>query len=368
MEEAASSSDTFLVETTAVSWLQTEGDKSTSPAEDIIFYYKLFICICGLFGNITNIVVVQYSKVPLTTRITISILAISDFCYIALLSPSIIYPKVYKLSFFDISNAICHYTTFSGLFFAFVSALMVVILTVEWVIAVTLPLQAKLLLSVKKLLLGISLFVLVHMGASAYFASEFSVEGYYDTNNTLLYSACFADELKDELNYFGVLINMIIPLVLVVLGNIIIVATVLVKKKQISRMTSSGGFQAIDMRLVVTTVSISLSSVILTSPAALYYLVGEAIVWHEIYVDWTNPFYLTIDAIYYTNFAVNFFLYMAFTSTFRKNFGVVLRKCTGIGTSPQVSRNDLNESVPGTSGSSVSTVSQRQDQLTVFTE
>ena len=75
--------------------------------------------------------VIQYSKVPMTTRITISILAISDFCYIALLSPSIIYPKVYKLSFFDISNAICHYTTFSGLFIPFVSALMVAVLTVE---------------------------------------------------------------------------------------------------------------------------------------------------------------------------------------------------------------------------------------------
>ncbi len=296
MEEAASSSDTFLVETTAVSWLQTEEKDITSLADEVMFYYKLFVCIIGLFGNLMNIVVIQYSEVPMTTRITISILAISDFCYIALLSPSIVYPKVYKLSFFDISNTICQYTTFSSLFFAFVSGLMVVVLTVERVIAVTLPLQVKLLLSVKKLLVGISLFVLVHMGISAYFASELTVKGYYDSNNTLIYSACFPDELKDELHYFGV-INMIIPLVLVVLGNIIIIATVLVKKKQISRMTSSGGFQAIDIRLVVTTVSISLSSIILTLPAALHFSVGEAIVGHEVYVDWTNPLYLTIDAI-----------------------------------------------------------------------
>ena len=164
-------------------------------------------------------------------------------------------------------------------------------------IAVTVPLHAKLLMSVKKLILGTSLFVLVHTGASAYFVSELKVEGYYDTNNTLLYSACSADELKDEVSYFVVLINMIIPLVVVVLGNIIIVATVLVKKKQISRMTSGSDLQAVDMRLVVTTVSISLSSVILTSPAALYFSVGEAIVGHEVYVDWTNPLYLTIDAI-----------------------------------------------------------------------
>ncbi len=84
MEEVASNSDTFLVETTAMSWLQTEGNSSTSLAEEIIFYYKLFICICGLFGNVINIVVLQYTKIPLTTRITMSILALSDFILLLL--------------------------------------------------------------------------------------------------------------------------------------------------------------------------------------------------------------------------------------------------------------------------------------------
>ncbi len=56
MEEVTSNSDTFLVETTAMSWLQTEEKDFTSLAEEIIFYYKLFICICGLFGNVTSIV------------------------------------------------------------------------------------------------------------------------------------------------------------------------------------------------------------------------------------------------------------------------------------------------------------------------
>ncbi len=226
-------------------------------------------------------------------------------------------------------------------------------------IAVTLPLHIKLLISLKKLLLGISVFLVAHLGASAYFTAKFVVEDFHDENNTLLYSSCISsDELTVELQYFAVFLDMIIPLAVIVVGNIIIAATVLVKRMQMSGMTSGSGYQAGEMRLVATTVSISLSSVILTSPLALYYTLGEAVLEYEVFVDWTNPLFVTCDTLFYTNFAVNFFLYMAFTSSFREGFGVVLRKCTGRRGSPQVSRNDLNESVAGTSGSSVSTVSQ----------
>ncbi len=333
-------------------------ENQTSLADEVIFYYKLFVCIIGLFGNLMNIVVMQYTKVPKTTRITISILAISDFSYIVLLSPSIIYPKFFNISFFDHTNTTCQLSTFVSLFFAFVSGLMVAVLTVERVIAVTFPLHAKLLLSVKKLVFGMFLFILVDLVISIYISSQYVVENFYDENNNLLYSSCHNFELRDVIQYFGVLLNMVIPLCVVVLGNIIIVATVVIKKKQISTMTSGSGYQAGEIRLVITTVSISLSFVILSSPLALYYTLGEEIVGSEIFLDWTNSYYLSCDAIYYTNFAINFFLYIAFTSSFRTEFGVVMQKWAARCGFSQVNRRDTTRS-PGTTTSSLSSVSQR---------
>ncbi len=313
-----------VAETTASPWQE---DPHTSLADEILFFYKLLICFFGLFGNVTNVVVIQFTKVPLTMRVTISVLALSDLCYIAAFSPAVVFPKISKISFLDYSNITCQLSTFSGLFFSFVSGLMVAVLTVERIVAVMFPLHANLLLSVKRLIVGTSLFILAHFGASAYFASQFVVEDFYDDNNTLLYSSCFNDELHNELEYFGVLLNMVTPLTVIVLGNIIIMIIVIIKKKQISGIISGRSHQGGEIRLVITTVSISVSSIILTSPLAFYYTLGEAILDHEVFVDWTNPLFLTCDALYYTNFAVNFFLYMAFTSSFRNVFQVFVREC-----------------------------------------
>ncbi len=343
-------------------WEETQnyqtGENQTSLADEVIFYYKLLVCIVGLFGNLMNIVVIQYTKVPKTTRITISILAISDFSFIVLLSPSIIYPKFFKMSYFDLTDITCQLSTFATLFFAFVSGLMVAVLTVERVIAVTFPLHAKLLLSVKRLLFGLFLFILVGLAISIYISSQYVVENFYDENNNLLYSSCQNFELGDWMQYFGVLITMVIPPCIVVLGNIIIIATIVIKKKQISTMTSSSGYQAGEIRLVITTISISVSFIILSSPLTLYYTLGKEIFGPEIILDWTNPYYLSCNALFYTNFAINFFLYIAFTSSFRTEFGLVIQKWAARCGISQVNRMDTSRS-PGTTTSSLSSVSQR---------
>ncbi len=357
---------------TTTAWLETQPhvwDDHISWADEVIFFYKLFVGIIALFGNITNIVVIQYTKVHKTTRIIISILAVSDLCYVLIYSPSIIYPKFFRLSYVDHTNFTCQLSTFGSLFFAFVSGLMVAVLTVERVVAVTLPLHAKRFLTVKKLLCGISLFILVDFVVSGFITFQFLIHDFHNENNTLLYSMCYHEVFTDILPYFGVMLNMITPLIVIVLGNMVIVVTVLVKRKQISGMIS--GYHPGEMRLVMTTVSISLCSIIFTTPVALYYTLGEKIVGHELYVDWTNPYYLSCDALYYTNFAINFFLYMAFTSSFRNEVGVVVKSCVRrCRSAPVVERNEPNESVSTgtTSSSSLSLVTRRHEQLTVFVE
>ncbi len=335
----------------------TEGSTSTLP-DDVIFVYKLLVCVIGCLGNIINIIVINFTKVPKITRITISVLAVSDFCYLLQHSPTILYPKLYNMSFFNISDLACQLTTFAGVFFAFVSSIMVVTLTVSRVIAVVRPLHASRLLSARNLFLGVSLPILADLAGIGYLASQYTLSHVYDNNNRIIFSSCFNLELREVMQYFGVLINMVIPLFIVVLGNIIIVVSVVVKRKQLSELESKNSNRAAgELKLVVTTVSISLAFIFLTTPLAIYYTFGERILGPKIFVDWTNIYYLSCDAVYYTNFAVNFFLYMAFTKSFRDELGAVMKKFGLKCGSP--GGEGLSES--GTGLSSLSSVSQRVD-------
>lgn len=338
------------------------GNSQVSMADEVIFYCKLIVCVTGCFGNILSMLVIQYTKIPLTARITISILAVSDLFYLLQHAPAIIFPKFYKMSFFDYTNTTCQFATFSGLFFAFVSSLMVTTLTIIRVIAVVKPLHSNLFLSAKKLLVGLSFVIIADLVGYAYVSSLYTVADVLDGNNTIILASCHTKELRNVIQFCGVFINLVIPLLITVMGNIVIITTVLWKRKNIAGMISGGSYQAGDLRLVITTVSISSFFILLTSPLALYYTVGEKILGTEVFINWTNLYFLSCETLYYTNFGINFFLYVAFTKSFRDALKVLSQKCTGRGTSEQMDLNETRVSAPHTVSSRVSSASQVQEQ------
>ncbi len=323
-------------------------EMSSTLQFEIHFYYKLVVFIIGCLGNVINIIIMQLIRVQTIARITITVLAISDLFYLISNFPVLIYPKFYYITFFDVSNATCKISTFTSAFFPFLSNLMVALLAVERAVAISIPLKAKDILSTWKVIIVFSAIILVYMIWVCILAADHYLYPIYDKNGTFLYISCFTMKYWKVFQYSSSVLDTAIPFFCIIISNLFTCVAVARSRKTRAELTGNDSKQKQDNQLILTTVSISVAFLVLTGPLAIYFSFGEMLVGEETFKDFSNIYYFTLDSIYYTNFCVNFFFYVAFTKSFREklNFFLSKFKCrsTNIQESSSVESNNTGES------------------------
>ncbi len=284
---------------------------------DVLFYFKLIVLVLGSPGNVLSMCAIQFAKVPATTKIIITILALSDFCFITFdfLNSALI--KFVHSTFYDLSNATCKIGVFAGYFFTFVSCFMIAVLTIERTVAITMPLHAKLILTKRNLILGVSLVILCNFAWNCVVAVDAEIITLAGTNNTS-FSVCYTTKYWVPLMYIFTIINTAIPLIIVVVGNITMGVFVIFNRRRRAALGGTNLNRGADSKLLVTTLSVSLCFILFATPLSFYYTVGEIFLPDETFFDTQNPYFVLVDCMNITNYGINFYLYMAFTKSFRK--------------------------------------------------
>lgn len=303
--------------TTAISNEAMTGSSAASQIE-INFIYKMVVFVIGCFGNVITVCVVQQITLQTVARITITILALSDLLCLISNFPVLIYPKFYHKSYFDVSNFTCKIGNFTLVFFPFLSCLMVALLTVERAVAVAFPLKVKQVLSTKKLLVSVIAAIAAYMIWVIFVAADHFIQPVHDESGSILYSSCQTANYWEAFQYTSLTLGAAVPLSVILVGNIMICIAVIRQRKTRTQLTNQNSTHNNDSQLILTTISISVAFIALTSPLAFYFAFGKLLVGEELFHDYNNVYYLTFDSIYYTNFSINFFFYVAFTKSFRE--------------------------------------------------
>ncbi len=283
------------------------------------FYYKLLITILGCCGNILSIYVLAKTKAAVTTRILLSLLAFSDTCYLVISLPFMIAVFYFNTHFDWLNQVACKIVTFKDFFFTAMSYWLVAILTVERCIAVTQPLQFKILVTKKRLLVFLTCFLVVYLVWQGFLLYIFKLTDLFDEEGNYMMTICVTFEYLYIVQIMNPIIDAAMPMLLVVMGNISICVAILVYERKSPVLHSNTTHnKGTDSKLFLTTFSVSVSFVILTTPFYLYYTVGEYFLGEEVFVNPNNEFYLISDILYHTNLATNFGLYVTFNESFRQ--------------------------------------------------
>ena len=144
------------------SWNQENSMSSLSL--NIALVYKLFILVFGLAGNITTIFIMRRTRAPITTRIILILLAISDSAHLIMNTPVIIALNFFGKTFSALSVGTCKLAVFSFFFFPSISAWLVAILTIERCFAVLIPLSVKRVATKERLIVFLLIFVSFYLG------------------------------------------------------------------------------------------------------------------------------------------------------------------------------------------------------------
>ncbi len=323
-----------IYEATSAGFLNSDDFSETSEAglstdAEIAFYYKLFMFLLGCLGNITNVVVIQYTKTPKTTRIIITILAVSDLLYLLFDFPALIFPKLKQTSYYLYSATTCKLSIFCSILLSFVSYYMVALLTIDRCLAVVLPLHSKVIFSPNRLIILIVFLVGAELIWVSFLTADYDLYSFSDENGFVYFVQCDSKKYFEALQYASLVVDCI-PLFCVVVGNIIISVSVCRHFKKRSEITGENRSQNTESKLIVTILSISVCFVVLATPMTLYWTVGDLLLPDEVFYDPGNLYFVILDCMHYTNFTVNFLLYVAFTKSFREQLNILVLNKLGV--------------------------------------
>ncbi len=292
----------------------------SSTAVEISFYYQIIVLIFGFVGNSVTIVLMRKTKTPVTTRAMLTTLAISDNIYLVGNLPTIIAEKYFNAVFYELSTAICRYWAFIGVFCNSVSYWTVACLTVERCIAVAQPFKLRIIQSLKKHLLALSALLFYCLTWAIVVTIDHQLVEIFDNEGNNIGTFCQTVILLPYIEEIDLNVNTLVPLCIVLVGNVMLCVFLKKHRSKMSTIQSPQNSRTShkDSRLFLTTLAVSLALVIFSVPSALYFSVGEHIIGPEKYTNPNNTFYLFQDSWSYTNFGINFYLYVAFTKSFRE--------------------------------------------------
>ncbi len=306
-------------------------DEPNDWLKQINVYFKLSLFILGFLGNTLSAIVIRKTNSPATTKIIFTLLALSD--NIVLLDDFVfqILNHFHKLNLVDSYLILCKFYTVLYMFCIPFSYWMVALLTIERCIAITLPLKAKIFVNKFKLSVVIVVLVVILLCFSGYVLYSFHLIKFYDDNGFIKFQYCGADTyVHTVLQRAAAVYEVGSPLVIVVVGNIIISTVIWRRRKESERLTGRTRENQ-DTKLFATTFAVSLCFVLFSTPFNLYLNFGKY-VFGDDYFSPNSKVFMIVDMVAHINFAVNFYLYLAFTKSFRdqvRNLFTVCKPDTG---------------------------------------
>ena len=279
---------------------------------NIALFYKSFILGFGLAGNITIIFIMRRTKTPITTRIILILLAISDSAYLIMNTPDTIVIMFFKKTFSDLSDGTCKLAIFSYVFFPSISAWLVAILTTERCFAVLIPLSVKRVVTKERLIVFLVIFVSIYLGWNCFIAYHANLQvNYYGVNTCMI-----SETISVIFSTVTIVCDLIIPLLIVLIGNIIISCLIVIRRRNYASSGRSKSQGEVESRLIGTMLAVSFTFVVLSTPITIYYTLGKHLLGYDIFEQLN--YFLIADCLTYTNFGINFYLYICFSKSFRE--------------------------------------------------
>ncbi len=287
-------------------------------------YYTLIVAGVGLLGNIATVLVMKLTKGPKTMKLILICMAVSDGITLLANIPRAVFKRITATVIFKTSILFCNIDMFFVFSFPAISNWLIVLLSVERALAVILPLHLKLIVTTTKVKIVVGILTLIYFAWASFVSLyAFDVNEIFDENGNVVTTACLLANAVKFVQITMGLVSTCVPFFVVVSSNLIISGKIIWQKRQAQR-TLGRASDSNESKLIVTTFAVSLAFLFLSTPTLLYFTIGEKILGHRIYLDYDNPYKIAVDCMYLTNFAINFFLYVAFTKSFRTSAKVLV--------------------------------------------
>ncbi len=297
------------------------------------FYYHVFVLVFGLVGNTLTLCLLRRTKTPKTIKIILICLSLSDNIYLLRYVPLMIYEAITHKNPLHIFVSICKLWPLSGFFFNHMSFWLVAILTLERCIAISKPFTFKTYVNMKSTLSVISLFALINSALAIFAAVNFNLISIHNSDGNFVKSTCTPVNHFPMILFLNVSVGHFVPECIVLIGNILIVVNFMKHRDLVSNVnnTSRG---APDSKLLLTTISVSVALITLSTPLDIYTVFGRYIFGPELLRNPNNIYHTVSFALGYTNFGINFYLYVAFAKAFRSELRTLVCGATTNGKRP----------------------------------
>ena len=292
---------------------------------ELLYHYgfPLFLFI-GLLGNILSVILMTRGTFrQMSSGVYLLFLSISDLSICALSIANWL-PEATMNYYISNHEAVCKGTQYVGKLLEHTSSWMIVAVTVERAIVVTMPHRAKVISTRKKAWIVSGLIVLVLGLINIYQPLIVGIveDGY----------CFFVEGINDEL--FGIVFALIdlfvysfIPSTVLTICNIVLVVKL---KESLKFRSTAGGGEGSDndtKKVIAMVISISIVFIVLTLPHSCF-IISDFVPQDILYVPTTRELWYYIVALGLTlNHSVNFFLYFLTGPKFRQEFWKLFNCC-----------------------------------------
>ena len=292
---------------------------------DLLYHYgfPLFLFM-GLLGNILSVILMTRGTFRhMSSGVYLLFLSISDLSICAL-SIADWLPKATMNYYISNHEAVCKGTQYVGKLLEHTSSWMIVAVTVERAIVVTMPHRAKVISTRKKAWIVSGLIVLVLGSINIY---QPLIIGIVEDGRCF-----FVEWINDEL--FGIVFALIdlfiysfIPSIVLTACNIMLVVKLKESLKFRSTAVGGGSSNNDPKRIIAMVISISIVFIVLTLPHSCF-IISDFVPPEILYVPTTRELWYSIVSLGITlNHSVNFFLYFLTGPKFRHEFWKLFTCC-----------------------------------------
>ncbi len=318
---------------TDITWIQeySNGNHGNMTGKWLItfaFCWRIFVLVLGSIGNGLSILFVRSTKLKITTRLIITLLALVDSSFLILEGSNEIYYHAHGRYLYDKNTSLCKLFTFNYYFTNALSYNLVAVLTVERCIAVTIPLKAKVIWTFRSVAIILILLCSILLGWCSFVIYYFNNTDYFDGQGEYPLYVCHPpDHIYDLILTVNPYHEALLPVSTVVICSMAIVLTLMRKKCTKAFPFQNNQMNKNERELILITVALSVAFLILCVPQALYYNFGEKIFGREIFYNPESVPAVVVEILNYTNFGINFYLYVAFTRSFREQLQKIVSSC-----------------------------------------
>lgn len=312
---------------------QTSADSlETKITEGIEQYGGTFVFVLGVFGNLVSVTVLCRERMRnLPSSFYLLVLSANDLLFI-IIAQGLRHFTMYN---FGTKDPLIWTSWYCKFFFVTTQTLsgfsnwILAAITAERCIAVCVPLKAKQILRRRNGKIFLTVCFAVILGYYSYAGTLRQVVPKQRGPNIVLMCTIpdskldyFVTEVRQ---WFQVTFATLVPFAIIIPCNICIILTMMRSRSMTSKSNQERSSQQMTA-LITTLLTVSFAYVLLTAPLRIAFIVQTA-------YDFRDPLLISIVTFFlHLNHSINFILYMATGSAFRKELRGMLQCCfSGLG-------------------------------------